>query len=49
MNTGNLLDTGIIVRMDSDLYTRRWAKALVAEKNKFRTVEAIAVKASIED
>ena len=52
MNTKEKDDTGIIVRMDLDLYTRRWAKALNGVDGSGGTtqvVEAIAVKASRED
>ena len=42
--------TSIIVRMDLDLNTRRWAKALVRSgQDDLKAVEAIAVKASTED
>ena len=42
--------TSIIVRMDLELNTRRWAKALVRSgQDDLKAVEAIAIKASTED
>ena len=49
MNTASASTTGIIVRMDLELYTRRWAKALDGDTNMSKVVEAIAVKANDQD
>ena len=49
MNTASASTTGIIVRMDLELYTRRWAKALNGDTNRSKVVEAIAVKANDQD
>ena len=51
MNTGREPNAAIIVRMDLDLHTRRWAKALAlnSSTNSPKAVEAIAIKAFFED
>ena len=51
MNTASKPNVAIIVRMDLDLNTRRWAKALEIDSSidVSKAVEAISIKASSED